>query len=116
MQTWQKRVSLDAKSSYWGIFNPKSPDNNVVRTASVQHYYQTQVINRQDELEVKKFTQINEDDGTCGVQFPIETEASDRMIQVGGLVSGHTAKFCKHDSVASDEGIIVKSKLCAHPW
>ena len=52
-----------------------------------------QKINKQQELQIKNFTQIDEADGTRGVQFSIETEASDITIQVGGLVSGHTAKF-----------------------
>ncbi len=64
-----------------------------------------QKINKQQELEIKNFAQIDGTDGTRGVQFSIETEATDITIQVDKLVPGHTAKFyINADSVGSDEG------------
>lgn len=64
-----------------------------------------QKINKQQEFEIKNFTQIDRTDGTRGVQFSIETESTDITIQVDGLVSGHTARFYMNaDGLASDEG------------
>lgn len=46
--------------------------------------------NRQKDLEIKAFTQL---DGRRGVEFSIETAASEITIQVDGLVDAHTATF-----------------------
>lgn len=63
-----------------------------------------QKVDSQGKLEIKNFEQIDGSDGTRGVQFSIETEAKDITIEVGGLVTGHTAKFYINvDGVASDE-------------
>ena len=63
-----------------------------------------QKVDSQGKLEIKNFEQIDGSDGTRGVQFSIETEAKDITIEVGGLVTGYTAKFYINvDGVASDE-------------
>ena len=63
-----------------------------------------QKVDSQGKLEIKNFEQIDGSDGTRGVQFSIETETKDITIEVGGLVTGHTAKFYINvDGVASDE-------------
>ena len=61
--------------------------------------------NKQKDLEIKNFTQIDGLDGSRIVQFSIETEAQEITIQVNGLVPDHTATFyINADSVASNEG------------
>ncbi len=61
--------------------------------------------NKQKDLEIKNFTQIDGLDGSRIVQFSIETEAQELTIQVDGLVPEHTATFyINADSVASNEG------------
>jgi hypothetical protein len=63
-----------------------------------------QKVDSQGKLEIKNFEQIDGSDGTRGVQFSIETETKDITIEVGGLVTGYTAKFyINADGVASDE-------------
>ena len=60
---------------------------------------------KQKDLEIKDFTQIDGLDGSRIVQFTIETEAQEITIQVDGLVTDHTATFyINADSVASNEG------------
>ncbi len=59
---------------------------------------------KQKDLEIKDFTQIDGFDGSRIVQFSIETEAQAITIQVAGLVPDHTATFyINTDSVASNE-------------
>ena len=61
--------------------------------------------NKQKDLEIKDFIQIDGLDGSRIVQFVIETEAQEITIQVDGLVTDHTATFyINADSVASNEG------------
>ena len=61
--------------------------------------------NKQKDLEIKNFTQIDGLDSSRIVQFSIETEAPEITIQVDGLVPEHTATFyINADSVASNEG------------
>ena len=63
-----------------------------------------QKVDSQGKLEIKNFEQVDGSDGTRGVQFSIETETKDITIEVGGLVTGYTAKFyINADGVASDE-------------
>lgn len=60
---------------------------------------------KQKDLEIKDFTQIDGLDSSRIVQFSIETEAQEITIQVDGLVSDHTATFyINADSIASNEG------------
>ncbi len=60
--------------------------------------------NRQTDLKIKKFQQIDGLDGSRIVQFSIETEAPELTIQVGGLIPDHTATFyINADSLASNE-------------
>ena len=60
---------------------------------------------KQKDLEIMNFTQIDGLDGSRIVQFAIETEAQEITIQVDGLVLDHTATFyINADSVASSEG------------
>ena len=60
---------------------------------------------KQKDLEIKNFTQIDGLDSSRIVQFSIETEAPEITIQVDGLVPEHTATFyINADSVASNEG------------
>ena len=62
-------------------------------------------INKQKDLKIKNFTQIDGLDSSRIVQFSIETEAQEITIQVDGLVPDHTATFyINADSVASNEG------------
>ena len=59
---------------------------------------------KQNDLQIKDFTQINGLDNSRIVQFSIETEAQEITIQVDGLVADHTATFyINADSVASNE-------------
>ena len=61
--------------------------------------------NKQKDLEIMDFIQIDGLDGSRIVQFAIETEAQEITIQVDGLVLDHTATFyINADSVASNEG------------
>ena len=60
---------------------------------------------KQKDLKIMDFTQIDGLDGSRIVQFSIETEAPEITIQVDGLVPEHTATFyINADSVASNEG------------
>ena len=60
---------------------------------------------KQKNLEIMNFTQIDGLDGSRIVQFAIETEAQEVTIQVDALVADHTATFyINADSVASNEG------------
>lgn len=59
---------------------------------------------KQSDLQINDFTQINGLDGSRIIQFTIETEAQEITIQVGGLITDHTATFyINADSVASNE-------------
>ena len=59
---------------------------------------------KQSDLQINDFMQINGLDGSRIVQFSIETEAQEITIQVGGLITNHTATFyINADSVASNE-------------
>ena len=59
---------------------------------------------KQKDLKINDFTQINGLDSSRIVQFSSETEAQEITIQVDGLVSDHTATFyINADSVASNE-------------
>ena len=61
--------------------------------------------NKQKDLKIMNFTQIDGLDGSRIVQFSIETEAQEITIQVNGLVPDHTATFyINADSLASNEG------------
>ncbi|RKU16034.1 hypothetical protein C6503_13200 [Candidatus Poribacteria bacterium] len=60
---------------------------------------------KQKDLEIKDFTQIDGLDSSRIVQFSIETEAQEITIQVDGLFTDHTAIFyINADSIASNEG------------
>ena len=60
---------------------------------------------KQKDLKIMDFTQINGLDSSRIVQFAIETQAQEITIQVDGLVPHHTATFyINADSVASNEG------------
>ena len=60
---------------------------------------------KQSDLQINDFTQINGLDSSRIAQFSIETEAQEITIQVGGLITNHTATFyINADSVASNEG------------
>lgn len=62
-------------------------------------------INPEHQLQIDNFRQINNDDGTRGVQFTIDTEAPQITIHVDGLVPEHTAKFYLNvNGVVSDDG------------
>ena len=59
---------------------------------------------KQKDLKIKDFTQINGLDGSRIVQFAIETAAQEITLQVEGLVPDHTATFyINADSLASKE-------------
>ncbi len=59
---------------------------------------------KQSDLQINDFTQINGLDGSRIIQFTIETEVQEITIQVGGLITDHTATFyINTDSVASNE-------------
>ena len=61
--------------------------------------------NKQEDLEIKYFIQIDGLDSSRIVQFSIETEAQEITIQVNGLIPDHTATFyINADSVALNEG------------
>ena len=61
--------------------------------------------NKQKDLEIMNFTQINGLDDSRIVQFTIETEAQELTIQVDGLAADHTATFyINADSLTSNEG------------
>ena len=69
--------------------------------------------NRRWDMEIIDFTQIDKYDGSRGVQFSVETEASEITIQVNGLVPGNTATFrISADSVVSNDRINI---LQLHP-
>lgn len=56
-------------------------------------------------LQIENFRQINNNDGTRGVRFAIDTEAPQITIHVNGLVPEHTAKFYLDvNGVATDDG------------
>lgn len=58
--------------------------------------------NRQKDLEIKAFTQLG---GRRGVEFSVETAASEITIQVDGLVDAHTATFhISTDDIADGDG------------
>ena len=60
---------------------------------------------KQKDLEIMDFTQINGLDDSRIVQFSIETEAQEITIQVDGLVRDHTAIFyINADSIALNQG------------
>jgi hypothetical protein len=55
------------------------------------------------DLRIRNFAENDGFGDSRGVQFSVETEASDLTIQVGGLVPGHTANFhISADGVESD--------------
>lgn len=59
---------------------------------------------KQKDLEIQDFTQVNGLEGSRIVQLSVETEAQEITIQVDGLVPDHTATFyINADSVASNE-------------
>ena len=69
--------------------------------------------NRRRDMEIIDFTQTDKYDGSRGVQFSVETKASEITIQVNGLVPGNTATFrISADSVVSNDGINI---LQLHP-
>ena len=69
--------------------------------------------NRRRDLEIIDFTQIDKYDGRRGVQFSVETRASEITIRVGRLVPGNTATFhINADSVESDDSTNI---LQLHP-
>ena len=60
--------------------------------------------NRRRDMAIIDFTQVDKYDGKRGVQFSVETEASEITIQVVGLVPDNAATFhISADSVASDD-------------
>lgn len=60
--------------------------------------------NKQNDLEIKSFTQIDGLNGIRLVQFSIETESQEITIQVDGLVPEHTATFyINADDMAANE-------------
>ena len=60
--------------------------------------------NRRRDLEIINFTQTDKRDGSRGVQFSVETEASEITIQVNKLVPGNTAIFhISAENVESDD-------------
>ena len=62
-------------------------------------------IEQQHLLQIENFKQINNTDGTRGVQFTVDTEAPQITIHVNGLVPEHTAKFYLNvDGVVNDDG------------
>lgn len=55
------------------------------------------------DLDIIDFTQIDKFDGRRGVQFSVETQATEITIQVDGVVPGNTATFhISADNVTSD--------------
>ena len=59
--------------------------------------------NTQNDLGIIGFTQIDEYNGRRGVQFSVETEATEITIEVVGLVADNAARFhISADSVVSD--------------
>lgn len=62
-------------------------------------------IDPQHLLQIENFRQINNNDGTRGVRFTVDTDASQITIHVNGLVPEHTAKFYLNvNGVVSDDG------------
>lgn len=49
--------------------------------------------NRQNDLKITEFTQINKNDGRRGVRFSIKTQAPEITIQVDGVVPANIATF-----------------------
>ena len=49
--------------------------------------------NRQSDLKITEFTQINKNDGRRGVRFSIKTQAPEITIQVDGIVPANIATF-----------------------
>lgn len=49
--------------------------------------------NRQSDLTITEFTQINKNDGRRGVRFSVETQAPEITIQVDGVVPANIATF-----------------------
>ena len=59
--------------------------------------------NRRGDMALLDFTQVDKYDGRRGVQFSVETEASEITVQVDGLVQNNTATFhINADNVSSD--------------
>ena len=57
------------------------------------------------DLRIRNFAENDGFGDSRGVQFSVETEAPNITVQVGGLVSGHTAKFhISADGVESNDG------------
>ena len=60
--------------------------------------------NRQRDLEITEFTQINKNDGRRGVRFAVKTQAPEITIQVDGVVPANIATFhINGDSVETDD-------------
>ncbi len=65
---------------------------------------QTLSTNRQRDLKITEFTQINKNDGRRGVRFSVKTQAPKITIQVDGIVPANTATFhINGDSVEADD-------------
>lgn len=61
--------------------------------------------NKRKDFVIKNFTQVDGPNGSRGVRFSVETDASEITIQVNDLVPYHTAIFhINADDVASGEG------------
>ncbi|RKU31232.1 hypothetical protein C6499_04880 [Candidatus Poribacteria bacterium] len=59
--------------------------------------------NRQTDLKITEFTQIDKNDGRRGVRFSIKTQAPEITIQVDGVVPANIATFhINGDSVETD--------------
>ena len=62
------------------------------------------LLNTEKDLDIINFTQIDEVDGARIAQFDVETDASQIMIRVRGLVPGHIARFrLNTDGITSDQ-------------
>lgn len=60
--------------------------------------------NRQSDLRITEFTQINKNDGRRGVRFSVKTQAPEVTIQVDGVVPANIATFhINGDSVEADD-------------
>ena len=60
--------------------------------------------NRQRDLKISEFTQINKNDGRRGVRLAIKTQAPEITIQVDGVVPANIATFhINGDTVEADE-------------
>ncbi|MYG05085.1 hypothetical protein F4167_00340 [Candidatus Poribacteria bacterium] len=70
-------------------------------------------INRQSDLKITEFTQINKNDGRRGVRFSVKTQTPEITIQVDGVVPANIATFhINGDSVEADNN---QNILRLHP-